>query len=154
MQADRWFPQKGTAGVVGRVVEIEKPHPAKSREANRPINVMVPALQTKVLKDSSDVSFKELKPHNKDQILADYPGAWDHYLASKGGDVGKQAEVPQVNGTPIDKADFMPKEKLAGLKMIGFSTVEQLADMSDEQVQSLGPGARNWRKKAKTLLGK
>jgi len=38
--------------------------------------------------------------------------------------------------------------------MIGFSTVEQLADMSDEQVQSLGPGARNWRKKAKTLLGK
>lgn len=152
MQTDRWFPQKGAPGVVGRVVEMEKPHPAKSRDENRPVHIMVAALQTRVLKDSSDVSFKELKPHNKDQILADYPGAWEYYVASKGAEFGKEVEVPPIKGMSIDKADYIPREKLAGLKLLGFSTVEQLAEMSDEQVGSLGPGARSWRKKAQVLL--
>lgn len=150
---DKWFPQKGSQAVVGRIVEVEKLHPAKSREANRPINVLVPCIETKVLKDSADVSVRELKPHNRDQLLADFPGAWDYYEKAKGAaNVNKVEEAPHVEGMPIDKADYIPRAKLAWLKIQGFATVEQLAQMSDEQVSSLGPGARNWRKKAIELL--
>ena len=148
----KWFPQKGSQSVVGRIVEIEKLHAALSREAQRPVNIMVPCMEMKVLRDSADVSFKELKPHNKAQICADFPGAWEHYESLKGAEIGKTEEVPPINGMPIDRADYIPREKLAWLKIQGFSTVEQLAEMSDSQVQSLGPGARNWQKKAKALL--
>lgn len=152
IRSEKWFPQKGSQSVVGRVVEIEKLHAAQSREAKRPVNILVPAMEMKVLKDSSDVSFKELKPHNKDQICADFPGAWEHYENLKGGNTSKTEEVAPINGMSIDRADYIPREKLAWLKIQGFSTVEQLAEMSDAQVQSLGPGARNWQKKAKALL--
>jgi len=154
MLETKWFPQKGSQGVVGRIVEIPKLHAAKSREAQRPVTIMVPAMQTKVLKDSADDSFKELKEHNREQICADYPGAWEYYLQSKAGEPPKPEEVPQIKGMPIDRADFIAREKLTWLKMQGWSTVEQLAGMSDEQVGSLGPGARSWRKKAKELLTK
>ena len=152
---DKWFPQKGSQAVVGRIVEVEKLHPAKSREAQRPVSVLVPCVETKVLKDSADVSVRELKPHNKEQLLADFPGAWEYYEKVKGAaNVNKVEEVPHVEGMPIDRADYIPREKLAWLKIQGFSTVEQLAGMSDAQVMSLGPGARNWRKKAKELVTK
>src|SRR5262245_14141812 len=152
----QWFPAAESNAVVGRVVEIEKPHAAKSREAGYPVNIMVPVMETKVLKDSSDISHQELKPHIKGEfakITGRFPGAWEAYVASKGTEEIKEQVLPPINGTPIEKAaSFLPKERVGHLKLIGFSTIEQLAAMSDTQMQSLGPGARNWRKKAQQHL--
>jgi hypothetical protein len=153
-----WFPAVDSPAVVGRVVDIEKPHSAKSREAGYQVYVTVPAMEMKVLKDSSDVSFAQIKPHTKDQLCKRFPGAWEAYMKRQGEEethveIPKAKVVASVKGMPIDEAiAFMPKGKVGHLKLIGFSTVEQLADMSDEQMQSLGPGARNWRKKAQQLL--
>ena len=45
---DAWFPAQESQSVVGRVVEIEKVHPAKSREAGRAVNIYVPVMESKV----------------------------------------------------------------------------------------------------------
>jgi hypothetical protein len=58
------------------------------------------------------------------------------------------------DGMPIAKADFIAREKISWLAMQGFNTVEQLAAMSDAQIQSMGHGARTWKKKAQQLLQK
>src|SRR5262245_47737693 len=150
----QWFPARESNAVVGRVVEIEKPHAQKSRDAGYAVNILVPVMETKVLKDSSDVSHQEIKPHLQgefNKITGRFPGAWEAYIASKGS--VEAATTPTVlaplNGTPIENAaSFLPKERVGYLKSIGFSTVEQLAEMSDTQMQSLGVGARSWRKKA------
>lgn len=150
---DVWFPARESQSVVGRVVEVEKIHPAKSREAQKPVHLMVPVMASKVA-GSHDISTQELKPHNRDEICARFPGAWDAYVKSKNGKVGEPEVMPDIDGMPIDRADFIAREKLAWLKLQGFSTVEQLAAISDAQMQSLGPGARTWAKKAKQLLQK
>ena len=151
-----WFPAVESHNVVGRVVEHEKVHPAKSRERGEAVYVMVPVMEAKVLKDSSDVSTQEIKPQNEGEfkkIIARFPGAWDAYIKSKGSALGEVQELAPIKGTPIDKAlAFLPKEKVGYLKTIGFTTLEQLAEMSDAQVVSMGTGARTWRKKAAQLL--
>lgn len=154
---DKWFPQKGSQNVVGRVVELKKVHAARSREEQREVIILVPAMEHKVLKDSADVSHTELKPHNREMVCQNYPGAWEYYQKQKeAADEAPLAEkvLPTVEGMSIDRADWIPKNKLEWMKHQGFSTIEQLAAMSDEQVSSMGPGVRNWRKKAKELLQK
>jgi hypothetical protein len=150
---DVWFPAKESQAVVGRVTEVEKLHPAKSRVAQKPVYIMVPVMESKVA-SSHDISHQELKPHNRDQICARFPGAWDYYEKQK---ASKPKEEPQeiiFDGTPIAKADFIAREKISWLSMQGFNTVEQLASMSDAQIQAMGQGARTWRKKAQQLLQK
>ncbi len=148
-----WFPAVESQSVVGRVVEIEKPHQAKSREAKKPVYIMVPAMEHKVA-GSTDISHTEIKEHNRAELCARFPGAWEAYEKSKGGKVGKPTEVAAPDGMPIDRADFIAREKMAWLKLQGFSTVEQLAALNDSQLQSLGPGSRTWKKKAAQLLQK
>lgn len=150
---DVWFPARESQSVVGRVVEVEKVHPALSREAKKAVYIMVPVMASKVA-GSHDISTQELKPHNRDEICGRFPGAWEAYEKSKGGKVGEPEIAPVIDGMPIDKAEFISREKLAWLKLQGFSTVEQLAAISDAQMQALGPGARTWAKKAKQLLQK
>jgi len=148
-----WFPALESQSVVGRVVELEKPHPAKSREAQKPINVVVPCMLHKVA-GSADYSVTEIKPHTKTEICARFPGAWEYYEKQKAAQPAQPTEIVQPEGTPISKADWIPREKLAWLAMQGFQTVEQLAGMSDAQIQNLGMGARTWAKKAKQFLAK
>lgn len=150
-----WFPAAESQAVVGRVVDVEKIHPAMSREKGQAVYIMVPVMEAKVLKDSADVSHQELKPHNREQICARFPGAWDAYMAKKAANARPIEEpeiLPPLNGTPIDQAKHIPKEKIAWLKTIGFSTLEQVAEMSDAQVQSFGPGVRGWRTKTRQQL--
>lgn len=149
---EHWFPAKESQQVVGKIEDAEKLHAKESREAGRPVYIMVPTLYSKVTSNSHDVSTQEIKPWNQKEITERFPGAWDHYQKSKAN--GEEAVAPVINGMPIDRADFIAREKLAWLKIQGFSTVEQLAACSDAQIQNLGPGARNWVKKAKQLLQK
>jgi hypothetical protein len=150
---NKWFPALDSQQVVGRVTEVEKEHAAKSREAGRSVKIMVPVLAAKVLKDSADVSVQEIKPHNQVTITSRFPGCWEHYLKMKGGQP-QEVVVAPVAGTPIDEANFIHRDKIVFLKHAGFSTIEQLAAMDDHQMQSLGRGAREWRKKAVQHLQK
>lgn len=149
----QWFRAVDSQNVMGRVVEIDKVHAAKSREAGREITFKQPVMESKVA-GSSDISHQQIKDWNKKEICARFPGAWEDYEASK----VSTSPVPDysvtMDGTPIEKADFIPAAKREWLKLTGFITVEQLAEMNDHQMQELGQGARTWKKKAKELLAK
>jgi hypothetical protein len=150
----KWFPALDSQQVVGRVIEVEKEHPAKSRELGRSVKIWVPYMASKVLKDSADVSGQEIKPHNQVAITSRFPGAWEHYLKLKENQPNKDEVVAEVPGNAIENANFIHRDKILYLKHAGFSTIEQLAAMDDHQMQSLGRGAREWRKKAVQHLQK
>ena len=146
-----WFPAAESQRVVGRIVEIEKVHGARSREEKRTVNILVPVMASKVAGEH-DVSHQEIKDWNRDLICARFPGAWDDYQKRKTAAPEAPMELPPIAGTPIDRAEFIARDKLAWLKLQGFTTVEQLAAIDDAQIGKLGPGARTWKKKAATLL--
>lgn len=52
-------------------------------------------------------------------------------------------------GTPLDKVDFLNEWQVAELKGKRITTVEQLAAMNDQMIQSFGPGTRDLVIKAK-----
>lgn len=136
--------------VLGRVVDVEMTFTVRDETGNtREVNKSVPVMQTKIA-TSSDISAQRLKPFNQKEICGRFPGAWEAYEKAKA-KAAPQEEIA-LDGTTIDKADFIPSEKRAWLKASGLVTVEQLCGMSDAQLQNLGPGARTWQKKAKLLL--
>ncbi len=149
MLDSRWFPAVESQQVVGRVIEVDKPWTAGSIEAKRQMYRKVPVLESKVA-GQHDLAHQEIKEWNRDEICGRFPGAWEAYEASKGSAAPVVTAAP--DGMPIDRADFVPRAKLAWLKDTGFQTVEQLANISDAQVQAMGTGASTWRKKAKLLL--
>lgn len=112
-------------------------------------------LYTKVPGVAEQSSTTVLDDEQGKRIKAEYSAAWDLYLKNK---AKPQTEaVPTavefgVKGTPIEYADFLGKDHLARLKMMGFLTVEQLAEMSDAQCQNIGFGATAWRKRAGEFL--
>ncbi len=149
----QWFRAVDSQNVMGRVVEVDKVHAAQSREAGREVTFKQPMMESKVA-GSSDVSHQQIKDWNKREICSRFPGAWEAYEASKA-TAPVAPVVSTITGMPIDRAsDFLPAAKVEWLKLTGFQTVEQLAEMSDHQMQELGTGARSWKKKAKELLAK
>lgn len=148
-----WFRAVDSQNVMGRVVEVDKIHAAQSREAGREVTFKQPVMESRVA-GSGDISHQQIKEGNKKELCARFPGAWEAYEASKAAQRPAAEFIPVPDGTPLDKADFIPAAKREWLKMTGFSTVEQLAEMTDHQIQDLGQGARTWKKKAKELLAK
>ena len=150
--SELWFPSREWGNVVGKVMEVEKEHPGKSRELGRSVKIMVPVMASKVA-GSYDVSTQEIKDHNRASICGRFPGAWEAYEKERGAAPAEPAEVVST-GTSLDKLTFIPREKMAWLKIQGFSNAEQIANLSDADIQKLGPGARGWRKKAGQFLEK
>lgn len=148
-----WFRAVDSQNVMGRVVEVDKVHAAQSREARREITFKQPVMESKVA-GSSDISHQQIKEWNKKEICNRFPGAWEAYEASKAASRPAEEFTQTPDGMPLDRADFIPASKREWLKSTGFNVVEQLAEMSDHQIQDLGPGARVWKKKAKELLAK
>jgi hypothetical protein len=151
---ETWFPSKEDSSIVGRVSEAKTVDKPKSDIEGKTVWKMVPVLLSKV-PGSQDVSSQAIKPHNKDQLCGRFPGSWEWYEKEKSMVAAPVASpfVPAgaASGTPLHDADFMPREKLAWLAELGFSTVEQIANMSDTTVQNL-KGAAKWRKQAQEFL--
>jgi hypothetical protein len=153
-RTERWFPAVESNVVVGRFVDVETVDVKASEEAQKNVYKKVPALQAKVA-GSQDVSVQAVKPFNAKELKERFPGAWEHYEEIKAMEpapvvVEVIAQAPK--GTPLHEAPFIPRERLAFLHELGFSTIEQVAEMSDTVVQNLGRGAMTWRKKAQEHL--
>lgn len=149
MSSDLWFPSSESQQVVGRFVDVESDNPAESRKQGKLVRMLRPALETKVV-GSHDISVQVVKPFNELSLRTRFPGAWEHYEAKKKG--SKPVDIQPIDGIPIEDATFIGKEKMAWLKMQGLMTIEQLATLSDAQMQNLGHGARTWKKKAGQML--
>ena len=162
MRHDQWFAAfedgKKSTLVVGRFIDGEVVDPIESGKKGKNVWKTVPLLESKIV-GSHDVSTQRVKEDNlkdgikgnKEELMNRFPGAWDHYVAQK--DVVDEPSAPLANsGTPIEELDFIPRQNIAWLRELGFSSAEQIRDMSDTVVQGLGRGALNWRKKAKEFL--
>lgn len=155
MRSDVWFPAVESRNVLGRFIDLEFTHVGKSREAGHEVVETRPALESKIA-GSNDVSHQPVKPFNKAELSARFPGAWEHYEQRKKSAPEPEPEVPTIYqtipGTPLDKSDFLPRDRICWLIDQGFQTLEQLRDMSDAQVQNMGRGAAHWRRQAKAFL--
>ena len=144
---ERWFPASDGGNVVGRFDEAPKVDVKASEAADKNVYVQVPILLSK-FPGSTDVACQQVKPFNKKELIARFPDAWAYYQSAKQAPA-VEGDIPAVtSGTPLHLAEFIPRDKVAWLQTIGFSTVEQLADMSDMTVSNLSRGASTWRKKA------
>lgn len=160
MLSEVWFPAAESKNVVGRFVDVESVDAAKTREAEakgEPVPVMIrrPALQSKIV-GSHDVSVQLVKPFNASALRSRFVGAWEHYEAAKSRPAPVVEDVPLIEqtipGTPLHKADFLPKDRVAWLALQGVQTIEQLRDLSDGVVQNMGRDVAQWRKKADAFL--
>lgn len=153
---DAWFSGAGSwSKVVGRFVDVEVTDIKRSEIERKTVYKRVPALEHKT-PGSQDNSFSRVKDFNKKELMDRFPGAWEHYEMHREQEE-PQSEVPvvkAVTGTPLHLADFIPKSALPRLQDLGFSNLEQIAEMSDTTAQNLGHGAKAWRKKAGELLAR
>lgn len=105
---------------------------------------------------SNDVSSQLVKDNaDGEKLKREYSKAWEYYQKNKADPEPEPVPTATefgLKGTPIEEVDFIGKDRLAALKMAGFLTVEQLADMSDTVCNNMGFGARAWRKKAAEFL--
>lgn len=147
---ERWFPAADGGNVVGRFSESPKVDVKASQEKGKNVYIQVPVLLSK-FPGSVDVASQQVKPSNEKELTDRFPEAWKYYLASK--EAPADGDIPAVtSGTPLHMAEFIPRDKIAWLQTIGFSTVEQLAEMSDTTVGNLARGASTWRKKAQEFV--
>lgn len=156
MLNEHWFPASESKNVVGRFVDVPVVHAAESRERGEEVVIYRAGLQSKVV-GSHDVSMQVVKPFNAKALQQRFPGAWEHYEKQKA--VAKpvvEDDAPQlpmsISGTPLHKADFLPKDRVPWLHMQGIQTLEQLAGLSDGVVQNLGRDVTRWRKQADAFL--
>jgi hypothetical protein len=149
---DQWFPAfengKKSTLVVGRFVDGETVDVKASEVLKHNVYKSVPMLESKIV-GSHDVSTQRVKEMNQDELTSRFPGAWEHYLEQKG---SKPEPVISSSGVPIEELDFIPRQNCAWLRELGFTSAEQIRDMSDSVVQGLGRGAQTWRKKATEYL--
>ena len=146
-----WFPSADTkeSRIVGRFIDHEHTYADKDGKHHTRVVTM---LEHKV-PGSSDISASLVKPFNKAELTARFPQAWKHYEDTKAKEANDPPPMPTaiehgIKGEPIENLNFLGKDKLAYLKSMGFLVAEQIATMSDAQCQSIGFGAKAWRKKA------
>lgn len=156
LKKDTWFPGAGPwSKVVGRFVDVEVTDIKRSEAERKTIYKRVPALEHKT-PGSQDASFSRVKEFNKEELIERFPGAWEHYELHRAQEGGED-QVPVIQGiagTPLHHAEFIPKTAIPRLHDMGFSSLEQIRDMSDTTAQNLGHGAKAWRKKAGEFLAR
>ena len=84
---------------------------------------------------------KDGNPDPRNDYVKRFPKAWEAF---------KRQEKP-VAGTPVAKLPFLKPEQVALLMHIGCTTLEQLCEMPDVQVQQIGLGGRQIRADAQAF---
>lgn len=72
-----------------------------------------------------------------------FPRSWDAYQ--------KNIELAQ-EGTPLEEWNQISRSQTKELKHVGIATVETLAQVSDGNIQKLGPGYSQLRQRARQFL--
>lgn len=78
-----------------------------------------------------------------DQDKQRFPRSWEAYQ--------RNVELAQ-EGTPLEEWNLISRSQTKELKHVGISTVETLADVSDSNIQKLGPGYSQLRQRARQYL--
>lgn len=79
----------------------------------------------------------------RDDHKTRFRDAWDAF---------EKQERLELSGTTVDNWPAIRKAEVARLKHLGIYTVQQLAGLSDAQLQNVGMGAMSLRERAKAFL--
>lgn len=115
-------------------------HPAKTEEAGHPVFEDVPFIKIQVPGDPTTVVDTKLRDHHKRR----FPRHWAHFQ--------QYQNAAPVMGTPLAEWAAVSRSQADNLKVVGVMTVEQLADLTDAQIQRIGMGGEQLRRKAQAWL--
>jgi hypothetical protein len=115
-------------------------HPAKSEEAGHPVFEDVPYIKIQVPGDPTTLIDTKLRDHHKRRFARH----WAHFQ--------QYQNAAPVIGTPLVEWAVVSRSQADNLRVSGVMTVEQLAELTDAQIQRLGMGGEQLRRKAQTWL--
>lgn len=111
---------------------------AKSDAAGHPVHDMVVMAFIRV-----PGSRDEFSTRIDDKFLAEYGHLYEKW---------KKTREQPVDGLALELWPPIPKSLVEDWRYFGVRTVQQLAGLNDTEIQKLGMGAREWKKKAETWL--
>lgn len=111
----------------------------KSKEAGRPIFDDVEFVEKFVVGDKTSIVQRPATDLDRRQHAQEYA-------------LFKQGDAEQVSGTPLKELPGVTKSQLEELVYVKVRTVEQLASISDGNLQQMGMGYRSLRDRAKDWL--
>ena len=111
-----------------------------SEEAGHPVFKDVPFVRIQVPGDPTTIIDTKVRDHHKQR----FPRHWAHFQQY-------QSAAP-VMGTPLAEWAAVTRSQADTLRAFGVATVEQLAELSDTQVQRIGMGGEQLRVKARAWL--
>jgi|SRR5690625_1652835 len=110
-----------------------------SDEAGRPIFEDKDFIHIVVPGDPSNTIQRPIRAADKSR----FPNTWNAYAA------GKEASE---TGTPVEHWHLLTKAQAMELKAVNINTVESLVEVSDANLQRLGPGYKKLQAKARDYL--
>lgn len=113
----------------------------KSEKEGRPIFYEVPYIRILTPGNQLSIIDTPAQDHHKQR----FPLQWQAFMNSQG-------EGDQIIGTPLDQWPGLSRSRAEELKAVKFFTVEQVANASDQQIQSLGMDSHQLRMKAQAFI--
>lgn len=110
-----------------------------TRTEGRPVFVATPYCKMRFPGEAKKVVDKPAKEEHQHR----FPAAWKAFNEGLAGPTG---------GTPIESYHLLAMTQVAALKHLGIVTVEQLAEVSDGNLNQLGVGGREIRERARAWL--
>ena len=125
--------------------------PTQSEAAGRPIPrvVVMACITPHGSKDVVEKIAEEWLAQIRAKALkGEYPLEWSNFFAESFKEYQKGNELPR-EGTPIATWQLITREASSRLRGLGISTVEDLAEMPDSNLGTIGMDGRYWRDQAK-----
>lgn len=126
-----------------RPIFHQKPvqNPRKTEIEGRPIFDMIDYVEIMVPGQSKTHIIRKVTEEDKQR----WPTKWVAYQSNK------EAQQP-LEGTPIEQWAYLTPARAMEMKAINILTIEDLANLSDTGIQSLGMGGLELRKRAQQHL--
>ena len=115
-------------------------HPAKSEEAGHPVFEDVPFIKIQVPGDPTTLIDTKLRDHHKRRFARHYA----HFAQFQ--------NAAPVIGTPLAEWAAVTRSQADNMRSMGVITVEQLSELTDAQIQRVGMGGEQMRRKAQAWL--
>lgn len=134
-----WYPG-AEPGVVGYFEQVGIPDVPASEAADELREMPCVVLIAKPV-GATDWTPVKVKPHNMQELIRRFPDAWRAF----------QGEHVDVGGTPLTELG-MSGSDIEALRLNGITSVETMAELSDERAQALGFGKRKQRDAARAYI--
>ncbi len=145
-KADRFKDDEGReiVNILGRFTYHDHIDVVASQKADKEVNKRIIICLTKIRgSNPPDISSHKVNKDNAEHWITRFPEAWKKFMGEK----------IDITGIPLTEIKGLDAEKIMFLSFDGIRTCEDLATLSDAQCSARGYGYRDFRDKAKELIG-